>query len=380
MRSMSFHVSSLEELKNHLENLSDDQIEATFAIVFCSVVHDLTAIGKLFTDHNIQLAGATSAGEICNSEIQETGIVVMLMEMKKEWYQVHFSETQEKTTYQIACEAGVKARECYDNPAMIVFSGGIQVDGDQLVFGIKDGVGREIPLFGGLAGDGQGFNDTFTFTNNKNTSNGLLCLIIDADKVEVKGMAACGWEAVGGVNTITEAEGNLLKKINGEPALDVFMRYFGFFDNAQEEVAQELMVSISGQYPLQIMREDGGSILRAPVRANEEDGSLLLAGGVKEGDRFRFSIAPGFEVIEETIQEFSSFSIENPKADALILFSCVGRHAALGPLIEKEIEGLYNYWKTPMIGFFTFGEIGQTRAGICEFHNETCSLVALREK
>jgi hypothetical protein len=101
---------------------------------------------------------------------------------------------------------------------------------------------------------------------------------------------------------------------------------------------------------------------------------------VKNGDRFRFSIAPGFEVIDQTIAEFGDWKDQTLEADGLVLFSCKGRHSALGPLIEDEVKGIYNFWKKPMIGFFTYGEIGPTKNGICEFHNETCSLVVIRER
>jgi hypothetical protein len=36
-------------------------------------------------------------------------------------------------------------------------------------------------------------------------------------------------------------------------------------------------------------------------------------------------------------------------------------------------------WNVPMVGFFTYGEIGRNAGGATDFHNETCVLVALRE-
>jgi hypothetical protein len=113
---------------------------------------------------------------------------------------------------------------------------------------------------------------------------------------------------------------------------------------------------------------------------DREAGTLVLAGGVRNGDKFRFSIAPGFEVIDQTVEEFGEWKRSAPNADALILFSCKGRHAALGPLIEDEVKGIYDFWKKPMIGFFTYGEIGPSKNGRCEFHNETCSLVVIHER
>jgi hypothetical protein len=85
-------------------------------------------------------------------------------------------------------------------------------------------------------------------------------------------------------------------------------------------------------------------------------------------------------VVEDTIQDFAWLSEKQPNADALLMFSCQGRYAALGPFLEDEIEGVYEHWKKPMIGFLSYGEIGSFKNGVCEFHNETCSLVLIKER
>jgi hypothetical protein len=52
------------------------------------------------------------------------------------------------------------------------------------------------------------------------------------------------------------------------------------------------------------MRENGYSVLRSPLSSNPKDGSISLAGGVMQGDKFKFSVSPGFEVIDATVGEF----------------------------------------------------------------------------
>ena len=128
------------------------------------------------------------------------------------------------------------------------------------------------------------------------------------------------------------------------------------------------------------MRDTDYAVLRSPIYGDENNRSLTLVGSIKEGDKFRFSISPGIEVIEKTVAEFQSFKNEIPDVDALILFSCKGRHAALGPFIEDEIKGIYEQWNKPMIGFLSYGEIGNLGNGVCEFHNETCCLVTIKER
>ena len=68
------------------------------------------------------------------------------------------------------------------------------------------------------------------------------------------------------------------------------------------------------------------------------------------------------------------------EAEALLVFSCAGRLNALGPLTDSENQGLQQIWKSPMAGFFTYGEFGVGKNGQQGFYSTTCSWVALKEK
>lgn len=378
MLSQTILANSVSELRKQIIDYKKTGYLPTFSIVFCSPSYDLEEISHVFNEENIDLFGCSSAGEILNDEVHETAIVGLLFDLDRAHYQIKAIEKTEKTTYQAAFEMGLLTKESFKNPALLIVSGDVVVNGDEIVSGLKDGLrGSEIPIYGGLSSDDLKLEQTSVFSRHQVMDNGLLALIFNNDKVAVEGLATSGWEAVGTINTITKAEGNVIYTINDEPALDVYVKYFGYFDNLNE---QNDISNISAQYPLQILKKEGHSVLRSPLVSNLEDKSLTLAGGVLEGDKFRFSIAPGFEVINQTIDEFKNLKDKAQNADALILFSCKGRHAALGPLIEDEIAGIYDYWKAPLTGFFTYGEIGLTNQGICDFHNETCSLVVLRER
>lgn len=39
-----------------------------------------------------------------------------------------------------------------------------------------------------------------------------------------------------------------------------------------------------------------------------------------------------------------------------------------------------NVWDAPFIGFFSYGEFGKSKKGKHEFHNNTCCVVALKER
>ncbi len=40
-------------------------------------------------------------------------------------------------------------------------------------------------------------------------------------------------------------------------------------------------------------------------------------------------------------------------------------------MVANEIRAAADLWSVPVIGLFTYGEIGCNRSGACDFYNET---------
>lgn len=213
---------------------------------------------------------------------------------------------------------------------------------------------------------------THVYAGGEVSGLGLAAVIFDSAKIKLDSLATSGWEAIGIEQHITSATGNVLHSINGEPALPYFERYFGSTDSSAV-VGSELSV-INAQYPIQIERADG-AVLRAPVFAHADGQSIVFAGGLRTGERFRFSTAPGFEVIEETVAHFRTYRADHPQPDAAIIVSCVGRHAAFGPLLEDEVSQIYDLFGVPMAGFLSYGEIGALASGRPQLHNDTVCVI-----
>ncbi len=378
MRTKSLHCETIGQLVEEIRLCRENSFNPTLAIVFSSPAFDLSELVSIFDKNEIDLIGCSTAGEIVDRQLKEESIAVLLMDMNRNFYKIQTIEFDLAEVYVKSFELGRTINNTYADPGVILMSGGIRADALQLMMGMKDGIGREIPMYGGLAGDDLQMSRTFAFSNNFISDGGTAALVINTKNIDLQGLATSGWKPIGGVNTVTKAEGNILYGINGEPALDVFMRHFGFEGEASTKKDQ--LLRIQTNFPLQLIKNNTDSVLRSPLVIDEENRSLILAAGVEKGDQFRFSNSPGFEVIEQTVSEFNYLKNQSPEADALILFSCIGRHGAFGPVLEEEIEGLFNYWQKPMIGFLSYGEFGNTKNGICEFHNETCSLVLLKEK
>jgi hypothetical protein len=84
--------------------------------------------------------------------------------------------------------------------------------------------------------------------------------------------------------------------------------------------------------------------------------------------------------MDRTKEQISKFHKTDDKAEMMLLFSCMARHLALGPIITEEISFPSEKWNVPMSGFFTYGEIGTNPGKKCDFFNQTYTLVILKEK
>ncbi|MBC7934154.1 MAG: FIST C-terminal domain-containing protein [Rhizobacter sp.] len=387
MKATSIKGTSLEAINTALQQSMSDNFRPTLAIVFLSVKQDMEAISNLLDEKDIRVFGATTAGEFIDGEIEAGSIVLLLLDMNPAHFQIAFLETSQDTAFEDAYKLGITGKEAFTNPAFVIANSAVSLDGDPIVEGITKGfqksssnANNEVTIFGGKAADDLALESTFVFTNGKCSKSALVALIIDEDKIDVKGIATCGWKAIGTTKTVTKSDGNIVYTIDDKPALDMLMNYLGV--EIKQEDNKEIVTFLSSwYYPLQVERENVDPVIRTAMFANSADRSLICSGKVPQGSKIRFSLPPDFDSIDTVVAECKSIQ-ENvqPQADALIMFSCVSRYLSFGAVMKEEIEQVQKIWDKPMAGFFSYGEYGKSKTGKYDYHNNTCCLVVLKEK
>jgi len=387
MKAKSIKGKSIEDIQSELEKSMADGFTPTLAIVFLSVKQDREAVSKLLDEKGIQIYGATTAGEFIDGDVEDGSTVMLLLDLNPAYFKIVFLEINLESAVEDAKQLGDIAKKTFQNPALIIATGGVFIDGDHIIDGIIQGFGnhassteREVTVFGGMAGDDLIAEKPLVFTNGKSKDNALIALVIDEDKIDVRGIASCGWEAIGTTKTVTKSEGNIVYTIDDKPALDMLMKYLGV-EVKQDDNPGVVAFLNSWYYPLQLERENGDTVIRATRFANSENRSLICTGSVPQGSQIKFSLPPDFDAIETVVTECESIKDNaQQQADALIMFSCVSRHLSFGALMKEEIDQVKNVWKAPMAGFFTYGEYGKSKIGNNEFHNNACCVVVLKEK
>jgi hypothetical protein len=379
MKAKSIKGKSPQEIQLALEISTVDGFMPTLAIVFLSVSQDRKAICSLLNARGIAIFGATTSGEFIDEETEKGTAVMLLLDLKKDHFQIYLDEYPEKNYRETARNIASKAATKYAKPAFLIAGSHMETDAEQLLYGFEDVVGKEVNVFGGMASDDYTFTEQFVFTNGKESKQGIVALALDEEKILIKGKATCGWKAVGTEKTVTKSEGNHVYTIDNIPVLDLTTKYGGIENVSPDN--QGLLLEIAANLPLQLQRPKGDPVMRPGLVVDWNDRSFYCSGTVPQGSKVRFSLPPDFNVMEKVIKGIEELKAnEMPEADALIVFSCAGRILAFGPMMNMEIEGVKKIWNVPMAGMFSNAELARATGGNLEMHNLTTCCVALKER
>ena len=378
MKSKSIKGKSTEQIQSALEQSMADGFKPTLALVFLSAMNEIEAVCSVLDKEGIAIFGATTFAEFTEQDAENTGVAVLLLDINPAHFKIVLKDNAEGSGYEIGCRIGETGAKIFANPAFIISSANYKIHGASIIKGMVEKAGEDVTIVGGKAGEIINMEGK-VFTNSQSGDNAVISLILDQDKITLKGMAASGWKPAGTEKKITHCIGPWIYTIDDQPAFDIVKKFLG--NDIVQDKNKEGIVKLNIIYPLQLYREGGSPYMLPILFANTEDNSVMLAEEVPEGSLFRFSMPPDFEVIDMVIKSCQEVKEkEMPDADALVIFSCIGRLGSLGPMASKEVEGLAGTWNSPMIGFYSLGEFGRVANGNTEFHGTTVSWVALKEK
>ena len=300
MKAKSIKGKSPEEINEALQQSMADGFKPTLAVCFISKTQDRKAITQLLDSKGIAVFGCTTNGEFIDEEPEKDSAAILLLDMNKDHFQIYFEEYPEKNYREVSSAIARKASERFSIPAFLIGTSHSAADGEEILKGIEDIVGKQVNAYGGAAGDDYAFAETFVFTNGRDSSNAMVCIAVDETKVEIKGIATCGWKAVGTEKLVTKSEGNHVYTVDNTPVLDITAKYGGL-ENVNPENTN-LMVEIAANFPLQLQREKGDPIMRPGLVIDWTDRSFYTSGSVPQGSKVRFSLPPDLDVMEKVVK------------------------------------------------------------------------------
>ena len=379
MKAKSIKGKTPAEINSALRESMVDGFKPTLSIVFSSVSQDRQSISQLLDEQDIAIYGVTTNGEFIDEVTEKLSTVILLLDINKDYFRVYFEELSGKNYRETTQNVAKRAKETFSSPTFLIAGSHLETDAEQLLLGFEDVVGRQVNVYGCMAGDDYAFNEQFVFTNGKESNRGIVVVALDENKITIRGKATCGWKAIGTEKIVTKSEGNHVYTIDNIPAVDITAKYGGLENVTPEN--ENLLIEIAANLPLQLQRDKGDPVMRPGLVVDWNDRSFYCSGSVPQGSKVRFSIPPDFDVMEKVIKGMEELKEnEMPEADALIMFSCAGRILAFGPMMNQEIEGVKEIWNVPMAGMFSNAELARATGGNLEMHNITTCCVVLKEK
>ncbi len=264
-----------------------------------------------------------------------------------------------------------------DLRSIFILSDGTEVNGSELVRGVTEVIGHDIPLTGGLAGDGDRFGDTLVGVNESPSPGIIGALGFYGDRFEMGHGSIGGWDEFGPNRVITRSGGNVLYELDGEPALSLYKRYLG--EEAENLPGSALL------FPLRVWPPDSpdSDVVRTIVGIDEETQSLVFAGNVPEGHLAQLMQGNFGRLIDGAAAAAGTAKQAiNGNGGVAILISCIGRKLLLGQRVGEEVEAIRDILGDDIaqLGFYSYGEISpHSRSGMCELHNQTITITVLSE-
>lgn len=310
------------------------------------------------------LLGATTDGEIIGNDIRGQSTVLSFSVFEKTCLA---SATIDYDRIPDSFAAGRElAKQLIGDKTkiLLLFADGLHTNGDALLRGVES-VNGHIRVAGGLAGDNVSFLETFVFTQERVIGKGVAGVALDSDDLIVNTAYHSDWTSIGRQMTITKADKNRVYEIEHMPAVEIYQKYLG------ADIANKLP-QVSGFFPLVVNRK-GHPVIRTVLGANE-DGSLLFAGTIQEGDQVQFAYGNAERVLESSLrisQNLTALPIES-----IFIYTCSARKRFMPEIEERELH--YFQHIAPAAGFFTRGEF--YHFGDCnELLSQTMTLLLLSE-
>ena len=324
---------------------------------------------------NACIAGCSSAGELLDGHTYENSIVYSAIQfdntvVKQSRIDLPHSN---KNEYQAGSNLATEL-QADDLVMVLLLSEGLAVDCDELISGMREILGAEAPIFGGLAGDSLAFEHTVVLDNDGVYSNSVVAVGLYGNTLKFNTSSSL-FNQKGTEIEITGSDSNIVTHINGESA--------GEFYEKMMKSKYEIKIgnSSSLNFPLIIL----DPVTKEPLYCRTiheydlEDNILIAAGSVPIGPAKLLDLTDNEDFLKDA-KEVST-RLASTQADFSIVISCAGRRGAMGsawieeyPLIQETLGNI------PSIGFYSYGEIGTShydRSTIV--HNQTINIATLHE-
>ena len=268
-----------------------------------------------------------------------------------------------------------------DLKGVFVLSDGLNMSGSELVNGFNAALPSHVKVSGAMAADGERFKNTYTLVAGPGEPVRILDHQVGAvgfcgDSIRLTHGSGGGWSPFGLERCVTRSRGKIVFELDGKPALQLYKNYLG--DQAHGLPATAM------SFPLAILDKavnKSEMLVRSVLGVNEEAQSLIFAGDIPEGSTVQLMHCHIDRLIEGAAGATDKLGKVAASPALTIAVSCVGRRMSMRERTEEGLEAILDALpeKTPLVGFFDYGELSPLSSGFCQFQNQTVALTLIQE-
>lgn len=362
--------------KNSWTNINEDNIgkKAQLVLVFgkrelLKTKRITNQIKKYYPKANI--IGCSTSGNILDTEVEDNTLSLTAVYFEKTKIKTTTTTISKTKSYKSGQELAKKLNK-KDLSHIFVLSEGLNVNGSELVKGIRETLPKNVAVTGGLAGDQDKFQETIILSNNSTKKNIVTAIGFYGKSIKITYGSMGGWDSFGPDRLVTKSKNNILYELDGKNALNLYKKYLG--PKAKKLPASGLL------FPLSLRLKNQQMLVRTILSINEKEGSMTFAGDIPEGAYVRLMKA-NMERLVDGAAEAAKKSKKKKSPELAILISCVGRKLVLKQRIEEEVEAVKDTLgkKTKLTGFYSYGEICPILKEQGELHNQTMTITTISE-
>ncbi|WP_425101098.1 FIST N-terminal domain-containing protein [Tropicibacter sp. S64] len=251
----------------------------------------------------------------------------------------------------------------------LLFTDGLSNQEDLLASTLESALG-DLPIFGGSAGDGLQFRETFVLHRGRFHSNAAVLLLLETN-LEFRGLTFDHFMPTDTQVVITSAnpEKRVVYEINGAPAAPEYARLVG-------HPVEALSPQIFAENPLLVLHKQRHYV-RAISDVTPTQGLTFMAA---IDDGLIMTLGRGKEIVDTLRSGLGLVNAAGAPPDFVLAFDCVLRRLEID---QKGLTGVVSerFNERRVFGFNTYGEqhrglhMNQTFVGVAFFGPERRSLL-----
>ena len=227
---------------------------------------------------------------------------------------------------------------------------------------------KDVKIFGGypISHEVEG-GRRFLVTEGGIFDNAIVLVVYSGEAFHIDVGYTAGWKPLGRTFTVTKAHKNTLYSVDNFDASELYKKYLDI--DLDEDFVTNTM-----EFPL-LAEDDGRKMLRHCV-AGTEEGTLELAGYIREGMTVTMAYGDPTEIVAEV--DVRAEQVRQFEPEAVLIYTCTMRKIFWNYFINNEMAPFQKLAET--CGFCTGGELNRDpESGNIMWHNITMLTIAMRE-